>query len=172
MGKWGPTNQRVLKARHAPLFSPYLQAPSFSGYNTVNTAGIPGRDPRPGRTFMHCVGHNEGCLVGHGPPSRGVHMAKDTSLGRGRGCWDFLGKQLNRQPLPLEKADRECQPGWGPGPVAASKKSPERLVSPAEPGAGPMWGPCGTRAGLDETGALKRPRFHTHSLFWPLFPHL
>lgn len=154
-----------------PLFS-ILTGALFLRVQYGEYSGIPGRDSRPGRTFMHCVGHNEGCLVGHGPPSRGVHMAKDTSLGRGRGCGDFLRKQLNRQPLPLEQADRECQPGWGPGPVAASKKSPEKLVSPAEPGVGPMWGPCGTRAGLDETGALKRPRFHTHSLFWPLFPHL
>lgn len=31
---------------------------------------------------MLCVGHNEGCLVGHGPHSTGVHMAKDILLGR------------------------------------------------------------------------------------------
>lgn len=75
-----PRNQRVLKARCGALFSLYLKALSFSWYNTVNKAEIPGQDSRPGGTLMHCVGHNKGCLVGHGPHSMGVHIGEGQGL--------------------------------------------------------------------------------------------
>lgn len=82
----GPTNQRVdanstLKARHAPLFCTLQGALLFPGYNAVNEARIPG-----------CVAYSgfvpatmSGFSVGHGPHSMGLHVARETLLGKKQG---------------------------------------------------------------------------------------
>lgn len=64
---------------------------------------------------MHCVSHNESCPVGHGPHSMGVHVAKDTLLGRAgvSGTFSEHSETDGLCPLPSEQALRECQPGWG-----------------------------------------------------------
>lgn len=91
----------------------------------------------------------------------GVHMAKDALLGGGRGFWDFLRKQLNRQPLPLEEALGECQPGWSPGPMAACELCRAQ--------AGPAWG---QRPGPGEAGALSSIPLPHSLLLRPQCPQL
>lgn len=80
---------------------------------------------------MLCVGHNEGCLVGHGPHSTGVHVAKDTLLGRAGVSGTFSEHRLTASALcpqnwPLESAGlagalRPWQPlSRDPGSLARS----------------------------------------------------
>ena len=86
MGKRRPHEPEGGRQLHAQgeTWPPFLHTsrhPSFSGYNAVNEAGTPGW----GGAFRLCADHDEGLSMGHGPHSMGLHMARETLLGKRQG---------------------------------------------------------------------------------------
>lgn len=142
----GPRNQRVdtdstLKARRAPSFLHTSRHPSFSGYNAVNEAGIPGRAAHSG--FVPAT--MRGFPWATGLTAWGFTWPERLCWGRSR---EFLG--LSHKTVKYTAcALRGGQPGWGPWQLprrAVSWAWPWQLVSSAEAGQGLRGaGLCGAR---------------------------
>lgn len=131
MGKWRPHEPEGGRQLHAqgktcPPFLHTSRHPSFSGYNAVNEARTPGWAAHSG--FVPTT--MRGFPWATGLTARGQ---RDFVGGEAGSFWDFLRKQLNTQPVPLEEASLAGAPGSFPEePV--SWAWPGWLVSPPEAG--------------------------------------